>query len=125
MLEGNFNGKESSSRKTKGYRNHPQLIRFKSQKNPIKFINAYLNNLYLEAKKRDYNFNSKKINKTTRNKLEVANKQLEYEFTHLLKKLRIRDPKKFREIKNTKRILPNPLFKIKKGQVEIWEIIRP
>jgi len=28
--------------KTKGYRNHPQLIRFKEQPDPLSAINAYL-----------------------------------------------------------------------------------
>lgn len=41
--------------KTRGYRNHPQLERFKTSKNPIAYINAYLYQVFLEAKRRGYN----------------------------------------------------------------------
>ena len=41
--------------KTRGYRNHPQLERFRKQKNPKKAINAYLFSVYEESKKRCYN----------------------------------------------------------------------
>ena len=47
--------------KTKGYTNHPQLIRFKNQKNPVLFLDTFLNQVYLESKHRGYNFNLEKI----------------------------------------------------------------
>ena len=47
--------------KTKGYKNHPQLIRFKINKNPIALINTYLLNIYHESITRGYNFNQSKI----------------------------------------------------------------
>ncbi|MEM2589333.1 MAG: pyrimidine dimer DNA glycosylase/endonuclease V [Candidatus Aenigmatarchaeota archaeon] len=40
--------------KTKGYRNHPQLKIFKEYEKPIDLINAYLFQIYLEAKRRGY-----------------------------------------------------------------------
>jgi hypothetical protein len=46
--------------KTKGYKNHPQLNRFKALKNPIDGINEYLSMVYFEAKQRGYNFNKEK-----------------------------------------------------------------
>jgi hypothetical protein len=42
--------------KTKGYTKHPQLERFKSQKEPIAAINHYLWEVLVEAKKRVYKF---------------------------------------------------------------------
>ena len=48
--------------KTKGYKNHPQLYRFKETDNPSHTINQYLTIVYLEAKDRGYNFNQAKIN---------------------------------------------------------------
>lgn len=36
--------------KTKGYTNHTQLIRFKKQKNPVLFLDTFLNQVYLESK---------------------------------------------------------------------------
>jgi len=46
-----------------------------------------------------------------------------YETKHLLKKLKIRDPKKFREIKSIKDFDPHQIFKIVTGGIEEWEIV--
>jgi hypothetical protein len=51
--------------RTTGYRNHPQLTRFKNSKSPVERINQYLAEIYLEASNRSYLFNKEK------NKLEV------------------------------------------------------
>lgn len=47
--------------KTKGYRNHPQLIRFKKVNDPVDAINCYLSEIHKEAIKRKYNFDKSKI----------------------------------------------------------------
>jgi hypothetical protein len=47
--------------KTKGYKNHPQLIRFKKTKNPVDSIDHYLSYVLLEAQSRDYHFDASKI----------------------------------------------------------------
>lgn len=47
--------------KTKGYKNHPQLDRFKALSNPVNAINAYLAEVYHEAERRGYAFNRDKI----------------------------------------------------------------
>jgi hypothetical protein len=86
--------------KTKGYKHHPQLLRFKQFTKPLKAINAYLYNVYTEARTREYNFDSSKIKYYKIKKaIPVTNKQVEYEFSHLLKKLKIRDKIKYRELK--------------------------
>ena len=46
---------------TRGYKNHPQLIRFKKLTNPISFIDSYLLNVYKESELRSYKFNKNKI----------------------------------------------------------------
>ena len=46
--------------KTKGYRNHPQLLRFKKAINPVESINYYLVGVYEEAVKKGYQFNKEK-----------------------------------------------------------------
>jgi hypothetical protein len=46
---------------TKGYTNHPQLARFREQKDPIKTLECYLQYVYLEAQRRGYHFNHRKI----------------------------------------------------------------
>lgn len=47
--------------KTKGYKNHPQLDRFRLHPNPKSAISYYLLKIHKEAKERGYNFNKEKI----------------------------------------------------------------
>jgi hypothetical protein len=111
--------------KTKGYKNHPQLIRFKKTKDPLLYIGTYLYYIYLEGIKRGYKFNKNKIIKYDLNlKLPVTEGQIKYEFNRLLNKLKVRDPKKYEEIKDTKIIEPHPLFYIIPGDIEEWEKIK-
>ncbi|ACK41690.1 MULTISPECIES: pyrimidine dimer DNA glycosylase/endonuclease V [Dictyoglomus] len=108
--------------RTKGYRNHPQLERFKKTEDPVLYINAYLFQIFLEAKRRGYNFDKKKIVEVEiTDKIPVSKGQIYYEFQHLLKKLIIRDIKKYKEIKNTKKIEVHPIFKVIAGDIEPWE----
>ena len=110
--------------RTKGYKNHPQLQRFKDAGNPIHCINAYLSIVYGEALDRGYNFDRDKIDWTFEPvKISVTSGQMEFESNHLLKKLRIRDPDLYRKLVLIKKIIPHPLFRVKKGIVESWEVI--
>ena len=69
---------------TKGYKNHPQLERFKSNPNPIAAINTYLWDVVGEADIRGYNFNRTKLApKLVSAKIPVSNGQLAFEFMHL------------------------------------------
>ncbi len=43
--------------KTKGWRNHPQMNRFKAHQDPVAAISYYLQEVHLEAIKRGYNYN--------------------------------------------------------------------
>lgn len=110
--------------KTLGYKNHPQLLRFKNYKDPLLAINAYLFEVYLEGIKRGYKFNGKKIRKIKASKIISVNSgQIKFEFLHLLNKLKIRCKEKYFEnlkYKNYK-IEPNPIFKIVNGDIESWE----
>lgn len=115
VLEGN----------TKGYRNHPQLLRFKTYEVPLYAINAYLATVYEEAVRRNYNFNKEKIDWTFKPcSLTVTKGQLEYERDHLLKKLKVRDIQKYEDLAGIVFLQPNPLFEIVVGEVENWEIIQ-
>lgn len=109
---------------TKGYKKHSQLNRFKNTSNPILYIDTYLFYIYKEATIRGYNFNKNKFRNYTQNKLNVTNGQLNYEFEHLKKKLQSRNPKKYEELIKEKNIESNPLFKIIKGKIESWELIK-
>jgi len=110
--------------KTKGYQNHPQLLRFRRYENPLDLIDAYLYQIYLEAKRRGYTFNPSKIRMIELNgAAKVTTGQLEYEFKHLLRKLIKRDKEKLEELKRIKpnQIEPNPVFSVVEGGVEDWE----
>jgi hypothetical protein len=111
--------------KTKGYKNHPQLHRFKKSKYPVDAINVYLSFIFEEAKSRGYNFNEKKFDADSRKiKLPVTKGQMKYEMEHLLKKLKTRDPALYKKYKSVKTILPHPMFKIVNGKIEDWEITK-
>ncbi len=108
--------------KTRGYKNHPQLERFKKSGNSIKFINKYLEAIYNEAKSRGYRFDKNKFKKISFNKeIKVTKGQLKYEIEHLIKKIEKRAPKELKRI--DKSIKSNSIFKIKKGNIESWEKI--
>ena len=110
--------------KTKGYKNHPQLNRFKKLKNPLNAINYYLSEVYNEALKRGYNFNKEKFDsKFSKVRLTVTNGQIEYEKEHLLRKLKTRDPERFKTTNKLMEFEPHPMFKIINGEIEPWEII--
>jgi hypothetical protein len=108
---------------TKGYKNHPQLNRFKLAEKPVNFIDYYLSEVFLEAQARGYNFNRDKIDwNFTKGLLNVTSGQIEYEKTHLLKKLKERDPNRYQQLAGTKNWEPHPLFKVIPGDIEDWEI---
>lgn len=108
--------------KTRGYQNHPQLIRFKNQKNPLTAINAYLYQVFLEAEQRGYKFNKAKIEPIRlKAKIPVNSGQVSYEFAHLLKKLKVRDKNAYKKIRDVRKIEVNSVFRLKKGGKEEWE----
>ena len=110
--------------KTRGYKNHPQLSRFRTAENPVSCINFYLSTVYDEALSRGYNFDLSKINRDNEpGKLTVTSGQVHYERAHLLKKLKMRDLKKYYELKSIEVFITNPLFKMIAGNIEDWEII--
>ncbi len=112
--------------KTKGYRNHPQLDRFKKTDDPVAAIGNYLHQVADEADRRDYNFNREKIiSLAPCRKIPVTAGQLAYEFGHLLNKLQVRDAARFDRFKTVDKIRLHPLFRRKPGDVEDWEVINP
>jgi len=111
--------------KTRGYKNHPQLIRFKCTKDPIGAIGFYLKEVALEAKKRGYNFNTRKIQRINNKiKIPVTSGQIAYEFRLLKCKLQKRDKNKCDAIKKIYKIRTNTIFKKIPGDIEKWEKVR-
>ena len=111
---------------TRGYRNHPQLQRFKECVSPLGAISTYLAVVHDEACVRGFNFDRSKFRRTSiAFKLTVTRGQLAYEWQHLRTKLRVRDRAtlwKWAEISST---APHPLFRAVPGEIESWERVRP
>lgn len=109
--------------KTKGYRNHPQLIRFKNTRDPLKAIGSLLLEVWREADRRGYQFTKDKIVKpqATRSKILVTKGQIDYERAHLLRKLKVRDPNCYKELLHIAVPQTNPLFRKTPGPVASWE----
>ena len=108
--------------KTEGYKNHPQLERFKKQDEPVIAIATYLLNVYRESKRRNYNFKRERIGfKFLDSKMEVTDGQMLYEFKHLKRKLKMRDPERYDLLINLDFPRPNPVFEVIKGDIEPWE----
>lgn len=109
---------------TKGYKNHPQLIRFKNSDSPLDSINQYLAEIYKESQRRGYHFSREKIDWSyAESAIAVTKGQINYEKTHLLKKLALRDQAKYQRLLEDTALEIHPLFQVEDGDVEAWEII--
>lgn len=109
---------------TVGYKNHPQLIRFKESSDPVGYIHYYLSLIYKESVRRGYNFNKSKFNEIDNlSKINVTSGQIEFEFNHLQNKLKVRDEIRFNLNLELHQVLSNELFNIIPGEVESWEIV--
>jgi len=111
--------------KTKGYKNHPQLNRFKECDQPLHAINYYLSVVQQEAARRGYQFDKTKIEWNFNPcRINVTKGQIDYEIQHLKNKLQQRYPDQLEQITTVKNFQPHPLFKIVEGGIEDWEIIK-
>lgn len=109
---------------TIGYKNHPQLKRFKATEDSAGAIASYLRGVEKEAKARGYNFDRSKINpKQTIKPLPVTSGQIDFECTHLKKKLKIRNLERLKVLELAAEIELHPLFEEVNGDIEDWEIL--
>src|SRR5512143_54549 len=77
---------------TRGYRHHPQLLRFRAQADPLAAVASYLAAVCEEAGRRGYRFDSAKIGPgRLRGKMVATSGQLGFEREHLQRKLEVRD----------------------------------
>ncbi len=108
---------------TKGYRNHPQLERFRALASPQNAIALYLRSVQQEADTRGYRFDASKIQpvKNTDVMLSVTNGQLEYEWEHLLRKLEQRSPENYAQAQRVERPQLHPMFTLTTGPIADWE----
>ncbi len=108
--------------KTKGYRFHPQLLRFRRHRCPDQAIATYLWCIHEEAARRGYEFDAAKILGARRRlSVRVTHGQLEFELIHLKDKLRSRAPERYRALCQLAAPITHPMFKIVEGPIEDWE----
>lgn len=107
--------------RTRGYRHHPQLIRFRAHPDPVAAINTYLAAIHAEANRRGYRFDARKLRgRLTRRPISTTSGQVEAEWRHLARKLRARAPADHRRLRAAARAI-HPLFRVRPGPKEAWE----
>jgi len=107
---------------TRGYRHHPQLVRFQQQPAPITVIATFLAGIAEEAQRRGYHFDVTKIScPRFIGQIPETSGQLLHEWRHLKSKLRVRAPLLARQFRIVTTPEPHPLFRIIPGEVRAWE----
>lgn len=109
--------------KTRGYRSHPELARFRAHPRPGAAIAAFLHGLADEADRRGYAFDRNRIREKARRAapIPVSEGQLRFEEEHLAAKLRNRSPEFLVESDPRGRMKAHPLFSVVPGPVAAWE----
>lgn len=104
--------------RTRGYTRHPQLERFRAQRDPLPSIGSYLEAVAEEAGRRGYRFDASRILASAAEveRIEVTQGQLDFEWQHLQRKLAQRSPEL---VGGTPRA--HPLFAVVPGPVAEWE----
>lgn len=107
---------------TRGYQHHPQLTRFRACGDPVLAIGVYLADVALEAERRGYNFDKSKVVLTGPcERIAVTSGQLDYEWSHLRRKLSERAPQLLAANTDVVARETHPLFCIVPGEIEAWE----
>jgi hypothetical protein len=107
---------------TRGYRHHPQLDRFRAQRDPVAAIATYLAEVHAEAARRGYGFDANRIGKSRQGvAIAVTRGQLEYEWQHLRSKLAMRDRERMASFAGVVRPRVHPCFRVIPGNIEAWE----
>ena len=112
--------------RTRGYRRHPQLERFRAQSDPLAAVGAYLDAVAVEAPARGYRFARARIarappGEAPSQRIPVTDGQLALEWRHLLAKLEVRSPDLHHRLRQQSGPEPHPLFTVEPGAVEAWE----
>jgi Pyrimidine dimer DNA glycosylase len=108
--------------KTRGYKHHPQLERFREHPLPVSAVNYFLSQVHAEATIRGYSFDASKVGPYKGpTSIPVTTGQLQYEWAHLLRKLKERNPEVYRLWRKEEEPESHPLFRKVKGSVASWE----
>ena len=107
---------------TRGYRQHPQLDRFKAHPAPLDAMSAYLRAIHDEATARGYAFDERKIRPgALAAPMAVTSGQMAHEWAHLMAKLQARNPVLHERWRDTTMPEPHPLLTVRPGEVAPWE----
>jgi hypothetical protein len=107
---------------TRGYTAHPQLVRFRAHSEPMAMIAAYLHGVKVEAERRGFRFDAARIVAPPFPGLvEETVGQLQFEWSHLLGKLKKRTPALYEEYQRIELPAAHPLFRIVPGEKKAWE----
>lgn len=112
--------------RTKGYRNHPQLERFRAKPEPLEAIGRYLAGLADEGERRGYRLDRSRIVErpsATCPFMDVTRGQLLFERDHLLAKLVSRSPADAARLASLPldQVPAHPVFRVVEGPVAGWE----
>lgn len=111
--------------RTKGYRQHPQLQRFRLCATPRSAVNRYLAVVCAEALSRGYEFDRSKLGRNVPvQRISATDGQLQYEWRWLLEKLQRRSPLLHRRHLEVSVPTVHPLFRVVSGPVAEWERVR-
>lgn len=105
---------------TRGYTNHPQLIRFRACADPMDAVGFYLGTLRDEALARGYSFDGSRITVPSRTSplIPVTDGQLAYELEWLRSKVAARAPEWAPRLDAP---AAGRAFVVRPGGVEAWE----
>ena len=107
---------------TRGYRQHPQLARFRAHREPGAVIATYLHGVADEAVLRGYTFDRSRILEPRRRlTLKATTGQLRFERGHLHAKLTVRDPERAPALARARVLTAHPMFRVVPGPVADWE----
>ena len=112
--------------RTKGYRHHPQLARFRDRPSPAASIAEYLRAVHAEPLERGYRFDAGRIGPNrvpgrVRDAIDVPRGQIAFEWNHLRKKLAARAPEWRAPETAAASVLAHPLFRVVDGGIADWE----
>ena len=108
--------------RTRGYRQHPQLARFRHCARPIASINSYLAAVHADAMRRGFRFDVSLIGSARCDTpITVEQGQVNYEWHHLLAKFRVRSPELLEPAHAIIHPSVHPLFRIVPGAIAEWE----
>lgn len=112
--------------RTRGYRSHPQLSRFRNHADVLAVLGWYLHGLADEAESRAYQFNRDRIDRAAEQvpTIAVTSGQLAVEWHWLATKLAARSPIVLSRWKDVAQPQPHRSFHVVEGPIASWERLR-